>query len=387
MKILGRDIRLTRTYQLVRRRPTASVVHAIQKVRQKVRFDQRFHNGSGFSYPPFILVFEICSRCNLRCKTCWFYGNAGSLNEVTDFGYEMNLDEIKSFIDNIARFKPYLLITGGEPSLHKHFIETIEYASKKGLIKGVISNGTFLNEANAEKIVKAGLDFLTISVDGTEETHNHIRGSNYSFKKTMEAIANIKKFRGKQGLPIITINMTMSDYNYQQLSDMANIADSVGVDILQFQHQWFTEKEVAKEHTAYTKAKFGVESHYADGFSNYVTSKINPEIFVKEINRVKNANHNTDIRFYPDLDDKDLKPYYEKSTNLVYNDACGNPWWSMIIKPNGDVMPCIEWTVGNVVKEKFTDIWNNEHMRKFRAQLNKDKFFAGCTRCCGFFQK
>jgi len=41
--------------------------------------------------------------------------------------------------------------------------------------------------------------------------------------------------------------------------------------------------------------------------------------------------------------------------------------------------------VGNVTETPFRQIWNSERMRLFRKVVREQRYFPGCTRCCGFF--
>ncbi|MBU2633716.1 MAG: radical SAM protein [Nanoarchaeota archaeon] len=379
MKILGRNIKLKKIVSLIKKHPTASFIQALQKIRQTTLLDYKLLKGH--SFPPFMFVFEVSHRCNLRCKTCWFYGKSG-LYKIKKPEQELNFKEIKKFIDQISYFKPYLLITGGEPLLHDNIFEIINYAEKKGIFTGMITNGMLVNKNIAKKIINSKLDFITISIDGPEDIHNKARNSKFSFTKTIEAIKHLNNEK-KSIFPLITINTTISDLNYNNLNNLVRIAEENNVDILQFQHQWFSTPQISEAHNKQFKKLFNIQSDFFSGFENDMIDKININILKEQIKNINSKK--VDIRFYPDLKSNELEGYY-KSFSRVFNDKCTNPWFSTIITPNGDISPCLDFKIGNI-KDDFKKTWNNKKIKQFRLNLKNKKYFMGCLRCCGFFQK
>jgi len=59
-------------------------------------------------------------------------------------------------------------ISGGEPLTHPDLDDIIRRIRRTGAIAGVITNGYLLNEARIEKLNKAGLDHMQISIDNVE---------------------------------------------------------------------------------------------------------------------------------------------------------------------------------------------------------------------------
>ena len=59
----------------------------------------------------------------------------------------------------------YIYFTGGgDPSMHPKLIELIEYVKKKGLICDMSTNFTLMTKEKIERIVKAGMDHINISL-------------------------------------------------------------------------------------------------------------------------------------------------------------------------------------------------------------------------------
>lgn len=96
-------------------------------------------------------------RCNLSCAYC---------NEYDDHSKPIALDVMKSRIDHLARLGTTIVtISGGEPILHPELDEIIAHIRSKGMIVGMITNGYLLTADRIERLNRAGLDHMQISID------------------------------------------------------------------------------------------------------------------------------------------------------------------------------------------------------------------------------
>ena len=151
-----------------------------------------------FNYPkwryvapfPLHVDFEASSNCNLTCPMC-FRRHMENTNNFTD----MNFDLYKKGIDECAENELYSIRLSwrGESTLHPQLIEMIAYARKSGIKEiSFLTNGSGLNEEFSMRLIKAGLDYITISVDGLRENYNKLRAP-LDFDET---VANIKSLYG-----------------------------------------------------------------------------------------------------------------------------------------------------------------------------------------------
>lgn len=96
-------------------------------------------------------------RCNLACAYC---------NEYDDFSNPVPLDEMYRRLDHLAALGTSIVtISGGEPLLHPELDEVIARIRHHGMIAGMITNGFLLNEDRIQRLNRAGLDHLQISID------------------------------------------------------------------------------------------------------------------------------------------------------------------------------------------------------------------------------
>ncbi len=96
-------------------------------------------------------------RCNLSCGYC---------NEFDDHSKPVPLEELKRRIDRLASFGTAIItLSGGEPLLHPELDEIIRHIRRHGAIAGLITNGYLLTDERIERLNRAGLEHLQISID------------------------------------------------------------------------------------------------------------------------------------------------------------------------------------------------------------------------------
>jgi len=117
-----------------------------------------------------IVDLFISDKCNLCCKHCYF-GNSHTI------GIPLSIEQWKSVIDLLYNEGVrHFHISGRESSLDNRVIEIISHIKKKeNTFSGLVSNGTG-PMVFYKSLIKEGVDYLEFSIDGTESTHNFIRG-------------------------------------------------------------------------------------------------------------------------------------------------------------------------------------------------------------------
>lgn len=96
-------------------------------------------------------------RCNLACTYC---------NEFDEHSDPVNIEEMERRIDHLGRLGTSVItISGGEPLLHPELDRVIARIRKTGAIAGMITNGYLLNRERIERLNRAGLDHMQISID------------------------------------------------------------------------------------------------------------------------------------------------------------------------------------------------------------------------------
>jgi MoaA/NifB/PqqE/SkfB family radical SAM enzyme len=96
-------------------------------------------------------------RCNLACTYC---------NEFDDVSKPVPTEEMFARIDRLGSFGTSIVtISGGEPLLHPDLDAIIARIRKNGILAGLITNGYLLVRERIERLNRAGLEYLQISID------------------------------------------------------------------------------------------------------------------------------------------------------------------------------------------------------------------------------
>jgi len=96
-------------------------------------------------------------RCNLACTYC---------NEFDDFSKPVPVEEMFRRIDKLGALGTSVVtISGGEPLMHPELDDIIRRIRANGSVAGLITNGYLLVAERIERLNRAGLEWLQISID------------------------------------------------------------------------------------------------------------------------------------------------------------------------------------------------------------------------------
>jgi len=139
--------------------PSARLLRRRRLFRQyrRVREWRMIFRGLTDTDHPILAHIIPIRRCNLACKYC---------NEYDDVSKPVPLETMFQRIDKLAALRTTIVcISGGEPLLHPELDEIIRRIRDHGIIAGMITNGYLLTAERIERLNRAGLDHLQISID------------------------------------------------------------------------------------------------------------------------------------------------------------------------------------------------------------------------------
>lgn len=109
---------------------------------------------------PLLVHMIPMRRCNLACTYC---------NEFDDISQPVPIEELCRRVDHLAALGSRIVtLSGGEPTLHPQLDELIARIRFHGMIAGLITNGYLLTPERIERLNRAGLDHLQISIDNVQ---------------------------------------------------------------------------------------------------------------------------------------------------------------------------------------------------------------------------
>lgn len=135
-------------------------------------------------------IWEITHQCNYGCSYCIFSCN----NKKIDG--ELSTEECFHVIDELVKkgFK-HLKITGGEPFIRKDIIDILKYASKY-LVTDISTNASLITDELVDKLNKINLKMIHVSLDGSLEEHESVRGCN-TYLRTIKGLKCLEKSKNK----------------------------------------------------------------------------------------------------------------------------------------------------------------------------------------------
>jgi MoaA/NifB/PqqE/SkfB family radical SAM enzyme len=285
---------------------------------------------------------------------------------------KMPLELFYKLMDEIPG-NPLISFTGGEPLLHPQIGDMVAYAKRSGCFTTLTTNGWLLAKC-AQTLCETGLDVLVVSIDGPADIHDRIRGAG-SFKRLT---AGLEAILAQGRRPIVFVNMAISNLNYDQMVKMYDFALGWGVDGLNFNHLWFQDPDVVKNHNA-LDSLFIADEVIWDIEPEAVDPKQIADAFDVIWQRSRFAP--IIVNAIPNLNRDEIAVWYKEPEQIVKYRTTRCGWIRLRVWPDGGVRMCRAWQAGNVAKTHAMDIWKGDKFRAFRQRLSKD-MLPICTRCC-----
>ncbi len=133
---------------------------------------------------PRYVVWELTLRCDLACRHC---GSRAGKPRAD----ELSVDEAKDVVRQLAAMGTYeITFIGGEAYLYRGWLEVVREAALAGIRCTMTTGGRQLGAELAVRAQEAGLAAISVSIDGTEAVHDHLRNLKGSHKAAMQALAN-----------------------------------------------------------------------------------------------------------------------------------------------------------------------------------------------------
>jgi radical SAM protein with 4Fe4S-binding SPASM domain len=154
---------------------------------------------------PLLVDLELASVCNLRCPMC--YTISAEFRKHVN-AKVMDFDMFKRIIDEIGGKVPALRLSlRGEATVHPKFVDAVRYAKDNGIKEiSSLTHGGRLTLDFFKEIQQAGIDWITISVDGLKESYERIRKP-LKFDDLLDKLRAIREYKAQHGLrkPVIKI--------------------------------------------------------------------------------------------------------------------------------------------------------------------------------------
>lgn len=328
---------------------------------------------------PTELQLEVTGACNLACRMCLvrYRPKLGKAEGAMCF------HTFKEIVDELPELRKITLQGLGEPLLAPDLFRMIEYAAGRGVRMGFNTNGTLLTPKRAERLVRAGLDWLHVSLDGaTARTYEDIRAGS-DFERVRRHVLGLVEVmqRLEAERPRLSLVFVAMRRNVHELPDVVRLAAEWGVGRLFVQN---------------LSHSFG-DTDPAGGYSQ-IREYASGEALWAEREKAEAARVFGEARAEADRLGVDLRlPRLEEPPRRAREPGrpgCHWPFESAYVTHDGHVQPCCmvmgsdRVVLGDVTDERFAAVWAGDDYVRFREGLlggDPPEVCRGCSLYRGVF--
>jgi radical SAM protein with 4Fe4S-binding SPASM domain len=135
--------------------------------------------------PKPLVVWQITRSCNLNCLDCY------SDSRPRRYGAELATGEALAVIEDLAKFGvSQLQFAGGEPLLRPDLLELVSRCRELGIRPSLVTNGTFLTPEWAAALKSAGIQSVSMLLQGIGQGVDRHRGVRGAFDATVQGYGN-----------------------------------------------------------------------------------------------------------------------------------------------------------------------------------------------------
>jgi radical SAM protein with 4Fe4S-binding SPASM domain len=271
---------------------------------------------------PVEYIVETTAKCNLYCPMCPRETHKQPKADMSAAVFERLARESGSTAEHM------MLIGLGEPFMDPHIFERIEICHRHSISTLLSTNGTFLDERIAERLLASPLEQITLSFDGATKESFEFYRKGAKFEKVRDNFVRFARMKhARRSKMQVVVQMVRMERNAAEVAGFVRFWSAVpGVDQIRIK-----EDE---------------------------TNLMRPD-----------AGHAAEDWKHP----------------------CHYLWRGpMYVKQNGDVYPCCQsymldgTPLGNIEEQPLERIWNSDEMQRMRRAHVSGR--AGeidvCARCC-----
>lgn len=287
---------------------------------------------------PLTLLLLVNEGCNLRCSFC----------DLWEHHEHISLAKLLPILDDAVDIgTKTIVLTGGEPLLHPQIFQIISACKQRGLTVNLTTNGTLV-EKYWDELTQTGIDSLSFSLDGLQETHERIRGQKGCFNRTLKALKRIS-----QETAIHTsVYFVVTSENLPELWDVYSLA---------------------KENSA--KFDFWPVN---DAPEMYIKEEQH-ELWKETVRKIilDDASFESKSDFYQDSLSYHSQDWSKLVRCLGFVDQYG-------ITYKGEFLPCCVWSgssslaQGNVFEQSLKELWFGAKTQQYRQNLVEKGCSVGC---------
>ena len=332
----------------------------------------------GKNVDPITMEIDPSNACNHSCPFCI----SGHIHLKKFKGTEffnrqmMNEETLLNLVQDLSKtkIKSIAFTGGGEPTMNPALKEAIIYLKKNSNIQiGMYSNGSMMQRFDLFETIVESLEWIRVSIDaGNKKSYDDLRVTN-STNNFDVVLSNIKKLiQKKKELKsniIIGVGFVVTQDNYKEVIDFANLFKNIDIDYCQFKPEIIQIER--------------------NGTQDNKKQQISSEFWAyKIIDLLNEASQILGKKFESNAYKIEDLIIDQENYGRGYKECIGSQF-QPCIGADGHVYVCTnhrghkKYSYGNLYEESFEKIWGNiKRRKKIMNIINKKEKFCNCTQLC-----
>ena len=333
------------------------------------------------------IYIEITNLCNLDCITCMRNVWGEPPGKMSDQTFERIFETVKGMSP-----LPTVFFGGyGEPLIHHRLVEWVKRIKALGARVEVITNGLLLTEERSLQFIRAGLDVLWVSLDGSSpESYADVRlGS--SLPQVIENLKSLRRIRYKatdidNTLPNLGIAFVAMKDNIADLPEVLRLGISLGAKQFSISNVLAHTPEL-HEQILYKRAVFHTATRQTTSIPVVNLPRMDWDNLTKDVLvDIFSRKYRLELAGYELNRAVDSCPFIEQGSTAIRWDGSMCPCLPLLHTNQhyfGKQMRRAQTHVfGNVLENDVLEIWNSETYAELRERVQRFDF-SSCTFCSG----
>lgn len=309
-------------------------------------------------WQPVYAVWEITLKCDLACNHCGSRAGRARPDELTT---EECLDCVKQMAE--LGVKEVTLI-GGEAYLRDDWTDIARAVRAAGMMCSVTSGGRGLTAERARAAKDAGVQGVSISIDGQEATHDALRGVKGSHASALEAVRNLHAVGMR-----VTANTQIGRMNLAEIPELFDNLVAAGI------KGWQVQLTVAMGRAA-DQPDLILEPHQV--------LEVMPMLA-----KIKKKADAAKVLLWPGNNIGYFGPYEQLLKGTFprgHMASCGAGRSTLGIEANGDIkgcpsLPTADYVGGNLRDYTLKEIWEKAPALRFTRDRTVEDLWGFCRTC------
>jgi radical SAM protein with 4Fe4S-binding SPASM domain len=307
---------------------------------------------------PIYAIWELTLACDLACRHCG--SRAGKPRDG-----ELDIAEALALVAQLGDLGVReVTLIGGEVYLYEGWTQVIGDIRGRGMDCTMVTAGRALTKERALAALEAGLQSVSVSIDGNEQTHDRLRALTGAYSAALGALANCRAV----GLPV-GVNTQINRLTLPHLREVCDVL--VAFDA----HSWQVQLTVPAGRAADEPDVILQPFDLIECMPLLASLKDQCE----QANIGLNVGNNIGY-FGP----------YERALRghgaFTHRGPCSAGKLTIGIESNGDIkgcpsLPSDDWVGGNIRQHALIDIWEKSKPVRYTRDQPERSLWGYCSGC------